>query len=61
MAFDPTTSSHFHVIEYIDVNDVCEGVDIYSSQTTVRIYKESEWGEHIDVIFYRQPTMLVEN
>ena len=32
--FDPTASSHFHVIEYVGVNAVCVGVEIYSSQTT---------------------------
>ena len=32
LAFDPTTSSHFHVIEYVDVNDLCTGVEIYSSE-----------------------------
>jgi hypothetical protein len=53
LAFDPTATSHFHVIEYVDVNVVCTGVEIYSSQTAAWIYKESEWGEHIDVTFYR--------
>ena len=33
VVFDPTASSHFHVIEYVDVNAVCVGVEIYSSQT----------------------------
>ncbi|XP_066316387.1 putative F-box protein At3g16210 [Miscanthus floridulus] len=40
LAFDLTASSHFHVIEYVDVNAVCVGVEIYSSQTAVWIYKE---------------------
>jgi hypothetical protein len=30
LGFDPTASSHFHVIEYVDVNAVCTGVEIYS-------------------------------
>ena len=34
LGFDPTASSHFHVIEYVGVNAVCVGVEIYSSQTT---------------------------
>jgi hypothetical protein len=42
LAFDPTASSHFHVIEYVDINAVCAGVEIYSSQTTSWIYKKSE-------------------
>ena len=58
MAFYPTASSHFHVIEYVDVNAVCAGVEIYSSQTAAWIYKESEWGEHTDVTFYRQPSVF---
>ncbi|XP_066324242.1 uncharacterized protein [Miscanthus floridulus] len=51
LAFDLTASSHFHVIEYVDVNSVCAGVDIYLSQTTAWIYKESKWGEYTDVTF----------
>ena len=42
MGFDPTASSHFHVIEYVDVDGVCIGVEIYSSKTAAWIYKESE-------------------
>ena len=30
--FDPTASSHFHVIEYMDVGGACAGVEIYSSE-----------------------------
>ena len=59
LAFDPIASSHFHVIEYMDVNVVCAGVEIYSSQTAAWIYNESEWGEHTDVIFYRQPSVFL--
>jgi hypothetical protein len=58
LAFDPTASSHFYVIEYVDVNAVCVGVEIYSSQTATWIYKESEWGKHTDVTFYRQPSVF---
>ena len=57
--FDPTASSHFHVIEYVDVNAMCAGVEIYSSQTIAWIYKESKWGEHTDVTFYKQPSVTV--
>ena len=57
--FDLTVSSHFHVIEYVDVNVVCIGVEIYSSQTMAWIYKESEWGELTDVTFYRQPSVFL--
>ena len=32
LAFDLTASSHFHVIEYVDVDTVCIGVKIYSSE-----------------------------
>jgi len=53
LAFGPTASSHFHVIEYVDVNTVCASVEISASQIAAWIYKESKWGEHIDVIFYR--------
>jgi hypothetical protein len=30
LGFDPTTSSHFHVFEYMKENGPCMGVDIYS-------------------------------
>ena len=33
LGFDPIASSHFHVIEYVDVDAVCAGVEIYSSKT----------------------------
>ena len=51
MGFNPTASSHFHVIEYVDVDTVCVGVEIYSSKTTAWIYKESEWSKHTNVTF----------
>ena len=47
------------MIEYVDVNIVCIGVEIYSSQTAAWIYKESEWGEHTDVTFHRQPSVFL--
>jgi hypothetical protein len=33
LGFDPIASSHFHVIEYVDVDGLCAGVEIYSSKT----------------------------
>jgi F-box interacting protein len=59
LAFDPIAFSHFQVIEYVDVNAVCAGMEIYSSQTIAWIYEESEWGEHTDVTFYRQPSVFL--
>ena len=47
------------MIEYVDVNAMCIGVEIYSSQTVAWIYKESEWGEHINLTFYRQPSVFL--
>ena len=32
LGFDLIASSHFHVIEYVDVDAVCTVVEIYSSQ-----------------------------
>ena len=42
LVFYLIVSSHFHVIEYVDVNAVCVGVEIYSSQTIAWIYMESK-------------------
>ncbi|XP_066373414.1 F-box protein At5g07610-like [Miscanthus floridulus] len=40
LGFDPTTSSHFHMTEFVEEKDVeCLGVEIYSSQTTAWIYQ----------------------
>jgi hypothetical protein len=61
LGFDPIASSHFHVIEYVDVVGLCVGVEKYSYETTAWIYKESEWGEDTDVIFYRQPSMFLNS
>jgi hypothetical protein len=46
LGFDPSTPSHFHVIEFIqeEPNDERKGVDIYLSKTAAWIYKESKWG-----------------
>ncbi|XP_066333971.1 uncharacterized protein [Miscanthus floridulus] len=61
LGFDPIASLHFHVIEYVDVDVVCVGVEIYSSQTATWIYKDSEWGEDTDVTFYRQPSVFLNS
>jgi len=61
LGFDPIASSYFHVIEYVDVDAMFIGVEIYSSQTTTWIYKESEWDKHTDVIFYRQQSMFLND
>ena len=44
LGFEPT-SSHFHVIEFVEVEGACVGVEIYSSKTASWIFKEIEWGE----------------
>jgi hypothetical protein len=33
------------VIEFVEVEGACVGVEIYSSKTIAWIFKESEWGE----------------
>ena len=38
-------SSHFHVIEFVEVEGACVGVEIYSSKIVAWIFKESEWGK----------------
>jgi hypothetical protein len=44
LGFDPI-SSHFHVIEFIEVEGASVGVEINSSKTAAWVFKESEWGE----------------
>jgi hypothetical protein len=55
LGFDPTASSHFHVIEYIEEeqDDECKGVDIYSSKIVAWIYKKSKWGPNTCVAIER--------
>jgi hypothetical protein len=36
-------SSHFHVIEFIEVEGPCVGMEIYSSKTAAWIFMKSEW------------------
>jgi hypothetical protein len=33
------------VIEFVEVEGVCVGVEIYSSKTVTWIFKESKWGK----------------
>jgi hypothetical protein len=40
-------SLHFHVIEFVEEEGACVGVEIYSSKTVAWIFKESEWGKGI--------------
>ena len=47
------------MIEYVDVDGLCSGVEIYLSETTVWIYKESEWDEDTDVTFSRSPSVFL--
>ena len=35
------------MIEFVEVEGACIGVEIYSSKTIAWIFKESEWGEGI--------------
>ena len=44
LGFNPM-SSHFHVIEFVEVEGACVGVEIYSSKIVAWIFKESEWGK----------------
>ena len=46
LGFDPT-SLYFHVIEFVEVESPCVGVEIYSSKTATHIFKESKWGDGI--------------
>ena len=52
MGFDPTVSTHFHVIEYGMRAGESIGVNIYSSKTRAWIFKEFEWGKGIVVPTY---------
>ena len=59
MGFDPTASSHFHVLEYMEEDGQCVGVDIYSSKTTSWIFKESKWGEEAKWTFSKSATVFL--
>ena len=48
LGFDPTVSSHFHVIEYGKKRaDESVGVTIYSSKSAAWMFKGSEWDEGV--------------
>ena len=59
LGFDPTVSSHFHVIEYGKKKaGGSKGVSIYSSKSASWISKESQWGDSIIVSTYARSVFL---
>ena len=58
MGCEPTTSSHFHVFEYMEEDGLCVGVEIYSSKTTAWIFKESKWDEEAELTFSKSATVF---
>ncbi|KAL6629227.1 hypothetical protein ACP70R_028992 [Stipagrostis hirtigluma subsp. patula] len=52
LCFDPTVSSHFHVVEYVgNPTDCClAGVQIYSSETAAWNFKKCGWGDDLMLI-----------
>jgi len=59
LRFDPIASSYFYVIEYMDEDGECVGVDIYSSKTIAWIFKESKWGEEAEVTSSKLETLFL--
>ena len=59
LGFNSTASLHFHVFEYMDEDGQCMGVDIYSSKTTVWIFKESKWGEEPEWTLSKSATVFL--
>ena len=59
MRFDPTSSSYFHVFEYMEEDGQCVGVDIYSSKIVAWIFKESKWGEEAELTFSKLATVFL--
>jgi hypothetical protein len=55
LAFDPTVSSHFHVVEFVQsslgLGSYVTGVDIFSSQTGAWIFRDSSLVEKITLFF----------
>lgn len=48
LCFDPIVSSHFHVVDFVKLQDGrCASVQIYSSETDTWIYKECEWAHPV--------------
>jgi hypothetical protein len=58
LGFDPTISSHFHVVELWVRSPGVLGVSIYSSKTGVWMCKESKWGEDILVCKFSEIVFL---
>ena len=61
LGFDPTTSSHFYVFEYMEQDGQCVGVDIYSSKTTAWIFKESKWGKEAEWTLSKSATVFLNS
>jgi hypothetical protein len=47
------------VIQFIEVEGACVGVEIYSSRTTAWIFKESEWGEGSTVLHLKSRSVYL--
>ncbi|CAN6284213.1 unnamed protein product, partial [Urochloa humidicola] len=48
LGFNPSVSSHFHVVEYVVDEEFCvTAVEIYSSKTAAWSFKENEWGDDV--------------
>jgi len=59
LGFDPTVSSHFHVFEFVEIDDgTVAGVEIYSSETGAWSYKESQWNYETD-LFENSPSVFI--
>jgi hypothetical protein len=58
MGFDPTISSHFHVVELWVRSPRVLVVSIYSSIIRAWMCKESEWGEDILVCKFLETVFL---
>ena len=61
LGFDPTATSHFHVIEYMEEEDECVGVDIYSSKTIAWIFMESKLGEEAEWTLSKLATLFLNS
>ncbi|CAM0902455.1 unnamed protein product [Alopecurus aequalis] len=69
LAFDPTLSSHFHVLEFFEpihyAGSYVTGVDIFSSQTGAWIHRDNGWAGQIRLfrgtrsVFFRGMLHLV--
>ena len=61
MGFDPIASLHFYVVEYMEEDGQCVGVDIYSSKTIAWIFKESKWGKKAELTLSKSATMFLNS